>query len=549
MEKETKPSVPAAYVADDPAKLLQRRNCSYWEWFTKWFAVVMLAVFPLTIGFNGYYDITESKYIIFKIFVSVYLAGIALIWVGFLLQKSLLRQRGEEGWQRLSLPQILLLAFAAWSILSALLSQYRSVTWVGDGRFEGVCSLLFYTVVFMCFSFWGEYSDKPFYAMGAMAVVLGLVSILQTVGVDFLSPEGMDYSTIHFLATIGNVDCVGGIISIIMPALGCMFVLRESKWRWYVCLPGYLLLWYVQLYIDVDSSKLGLGFALLVALPFLLTQRRHAVNTLVLLGATAGVYALQKLVTVTGVDMVYSVTLTPGKRVWVLLAAALVLLGLAYLLSRSDKPLRFSPKTMRLATAGVLLVCVAAGLVLLYTYGGSNRLLGEISQAMHGNLTDDAGSGRGIVWKNCIKLIAANPVTGYGPGTFMTVYEPYNTTIVFDFAHNDFLQIGVCQGLVGLVLYMAFLIALAVRAFKWAPRCPMVVIMASSVAGYLVHSFFAFSIAIVMPLFWVMAGLLDKCIRQIPRTAPAEGKRKDEKASAAAKPKAVSGGKTKKAGK
>ena len=159
-----------------------------------------------------------------------------------------------------------------------------------------------------------------------------------------------------------------------------------------------------------------------------------------------------------------------------------------------------------------------AALIFLYRYSGEQRLLVEISQMLHGELSDSAGTGRGVVWKNCITLIRETPIIGSGPGTFSARHEPFNTTQFFDFAHNDFLQIGVCQGLVGLALYVAFLVSLAVRALRVAPRCPQIVIFGGAAVGYLVYSFFVFSIAIVSPLFWVMAGIMDKMVRQVEIT-------------------------------
>ena len=100
----------------------------------------------------------------------------------------------------------------------------------------------------------------------------------------------------------------------------------------------------------------------------------------------------------------------------------------------------------------------------------------------------------------------------------MPYNDAYNTAKgrneVIDFAHNDFLNIGACTGLVGLGLYAAFLAALLVRCFRKAERCPVLLILLAGILGYLVYSFFVFSIAIVSPLFWVMAGLADQCVRQ-----------------------------------
>ena len=86
--------------------------------------------------------------------------------------------------------------------------------------------------------------------------------------------------------------------------------------------------------------------------------------------------------------------------------------------------------------------------------------------------------------------------------------------IKVDFPHNDFLSVAACTGLVGLALYLAFLITLAVRCIRRAERSPVLLIFLAGMIGYLVYSFFVFSIAIISPLFWVLAGVADKCVRQ-----------------------------------
>ena len=95
------------------AMLLCRRGATYWENFTKGFALVMLLVFPLLMGLNGYTAITEGKYILFKILTFCYVGGALLIFGGYFLEKNAWRVRKAEGFQRLTLPQILLLAFTA----------------------------------------------------------------------------------------------------------------------------------------------------------------------------------------------------------------------------------------------------------------------------------------------------------------------------------------------------------------------------------------------------------------------------------------------------
>lgn len=525
MKKETKPKKQAVKVAflDGDAGLLRRSACTYWERFSHWFALILLALFPLFPGTNGYYNITGTKYGAFAWLTVIFVVICGLTLAGFFLEKKLLRARTAEGRQRLTLPQILLIAFLLWSTLSAILSPYPfAEVWQGQGRHDGLFCMLLYGAVFLLLSFWGEYSDRYTLALAAMAVVLGAMIVMQIGGSTILYPAEMNYYNTNFLGTIGNVDCVSGIVSVVAPALACGFVLLNTKWR-YLCLPGYAMLLYIQLFIDVDTGKIGLVAALVVVLPFLLTQRRHIADTLVVGAASAAVFALHKALAVVGSLEEVTVSATMSKTTWILLGTAVLLFAVVALLYWRDKnlggaPLPVKAKTIRIIVAVVEAAVIVLAVIFLYNYSGEHRLLIEISQMLHGELSDSAGTGRGVVWKNCITLIRETPIIGSGPGTFAARHEPFNTTQFFDFAHNDFLQIGVCQGLVGLALYVAFLVSLAVRALRVVPRCPQIVIFGAAAVGYLVYSFFVFSIAIVSPLFWVMAGIMDKMVRQVQET-------------------------------
>ena len=525
MKKDLQPKK-AAFL-DGNAELLRRGSCTYWEKIAHWFSVILLLVLPLLPGVNGYMNITATKYDAFKWLTVVFVIVCGLIWTGFYMEKKLLRTRAAEGQQKLTLPQILMLAFILWSALSAVLSSYPfSEVWQGQGRSEGLLGVLLYGAVFLLLSFWGEYSDRYTFALAIMAVVQGVMMVMQAFGSTILYPEGLSYADTGFLGTIGNVDCVAGIVSIVVPALACGFVMVAAKWR-YLCLPGFALLLYIQFFTDVDTGKIALAAALVVVLPFLLTQRRHIADTMVVGAVTALVFAVYKALTFIRTVEETTAVFTMGKASWLMLAVAVVLLAVAAFLYWRDKktegkPLHIKPKTIRIAVAAIEAVAIVAAVVFLYTYSGEHRLLIEISQMLHGELSDNAGTGRGIVWKNCIAFIRETPIIGSGPGTFAARHEPFNTTQYFDLAHNDFLQIGVCQGLVGLALYVAFLVSLAVRALRVAPRCSQIVIFGGAAVGYLVYSFFVFSIGIVSPLFWVMVGIMDKMVRQVEMTTAAK---------------------------
>ncbi len=517
--KSAKNGVNAAESAQKPlvrADVLPgRQKCAYWEKLTFGFSTLMLTVFPLLPGTQGYFNITESKYLYFRVFTMIYVVLCAIIFLYVFCSSKELTLRRKEGFQRLTLPQIFVLAYLVWGVISAIASPYPSgEVWTGQSRYEGLYSMLLYGAIFFCLSFWGEYSAKPVYGLALAAAVMGFIGVLQIFRSTVMFPEGYDYYNSSFLATLGNKDCFSGVTAVCVPVLVCAFCILDSKLRW-ICLPGAMLMFYVQLAADVDSGKLGLAVAFVVTLPYLVDSRKKLSRALISWAALAICYAVYRIFP----NYNYR---EPDKMFWFTVAAALLFAVIGSVLGLIKREFKLKPKYIRRGVAALLIVLVIAGLTVIFLYSGNNRLLHEASEFLHGRLDDRAGSGRGFIWKHSLELVGKMPIIGSGPGTFFSRFSVYNSAYqelspntVVDFAHNDFIQIAVCVGVIGVALYVAFLVSLAVRALKAAKYSPLVVIFAAGVIGYAVHSFFAFSIAIVTPLFWVCAGLLDKCVRQV----------------------------------
>lgn len=490
--------------------LLRQTERPYWERLSQIFAILLLSVFPLLIGEEGYANITADKFGFFKNLTLFYLACAALLWLPCLKDKSLYTARKQKYAQKISVPQAALLLYVLWGVICALVSPQEEL-WIGFRRNEGVFSMLLYASVFLALSLWGEYCDYLLPALSVTALAQAVLSLSQIWGSGLLYPQGYTYYDLQFVGTIGNIDFVSGFITLVLPALVCGFILLETRFR-YVMLAGAALLFALQSLIGVDSGRVGLAVSLLLSLPFLCSERKRAARTLYALAVSLAAGGISRYIAPGSVS-------APSKTP-LLLLTALALAAAGFFLSKKDAAFPFEPRAIRMAVAAVELVAILAALVYLFQYSGSNALMRDAHELLHGRLSDTAGSGRGLIWKVSVNCMNANPLFGCGPGGFargLTPYYDYEALGAWiDAAHNDFLHIGVCTGYVGLFFYAAFVLSLAVRALKSAARCPLVLIFAGAVAGYLTHSFFSISVPIVSPLFWAMAGLLEKLIRQLP---------------------------------
>ena len=496
----------------DAQLLLRQTERPYWERLSQVFAIVLLSVFPLMVGKAGYSSITADKFEFFKNLTLFYLACAALLWLLCWKDRSLYKARKQKYPQKISIPQIALLLYVLWGVICALVSPQEDL-WLGFRRNEGVFSMLLYAAVFLALSLWGEYCDYLLPALSLMAVAEAALSLSQLWGGSFLYPPGENYHTMGFVGTFGNVDFMSGFIALTLPALVCGFILLETRFR-YIMLAAASLLLAVQVHITVNSGEVGLIASLLLSLPFLCAERKRAIRTLYALAVLLAVGAVSRRVAPAFVRA------GPSKTPLLLLLAALLLAAAGFVLSKKGGVLSLEPRTVRIAIAALELVAAVGIIAYLFQYSGSNILLRDAHELLHGRFDDLAGSGRGQMWKATVKLMNDHPLFGCGPGGFARGLVPYYDHVALgqwiDAAHNDFLHIGGCTGYVGLAFYLVFVLSLAVRALKNAGRCPLLLIFGSAVAGYLAHSFFSISVPIVSPLFWAMAGLLEKLIRQLP---------------------------------
>jgi O-antigen ligase len=125
------------------------------------------------------------------------------------------------------------------------------------------------------------------------------------------------------------------------------------------------------------------------------------------------------------------------------------------------------------------------------------------------------------VWKGTLELIKDNPLLGTGPETFAYSFLPYrpaelNQTaewqFLFNKAHNEYLNIAACTGLLGLGAYLWIIIKFIfvnvrsrfTRMTSGSARNNILQVgLFSGWVGVVVSNFFGFSVVVTSLLFWV----------------------------------------------
>lgn len=173
-----------------------------------------------------------------------------------------------------------------------------------------------------------------------------------------------------------------------------------------------------------------------------------------------------------------------------------------------------------------LLLCVLAGLFLLYdaNFGGHAERYGSLGRYLR--FSDEWGTYRGLIWRITMEAYGKQPlrhkIFGYGLDTFgMMVMEYREETFricgqVFDSAHNEYLQYFVTVGPLGFLSYMGFLAAALVRIVKNTPDFKYGLAILFGVLCYLAQGIVTINLPIVTPIMWMLLSVGAAAARRDP---------------------------------
>jgi len=462
------------------------------------------------------------------------------------------------------------LGFAAVTILSSLLSPFDGMLFIGrsyepvrfnvwlgmEERFDGAVTQLLFVAIYFIVSRWYKPSTKDFILFGISAGLVALIGILQFYGMDFLKlwpnhvPEYYreNYYDIFFRSTLGNINIVSTYVCVTILFTGFLFIRTpedssilltneglkphetgiglKAEWRYLWLAASALCFWMMDL-ANSDSGLVGVAAASFLAIPLVIENRKTLGRFLILISTWVYVFALQMYFYDVSIREIRTAAgMIPFFIVVVLLAAGGVVLirwkssasGTEKSESNAEHPVSNTAQPARWKLGIIIIVsCIAAGLLAVEflgrqeVAGGYGRFIYEAREIMHGNIRDELGTNRIYIWRNALAALPNDPVIGTGPDTFVFAFPQeahgfYGEN--YDKAHNEYIQILICQGILGLLCYMTFLGGVFVKGLKRAFRNPLAAAALVAFTGYCVQAIFNISLPIASQMLWVLAGML-----------------------------------------
>lgn len=352
-----------------------------------------------------------------------------------------------------------LLIYGAFTLVSCLLSKYPAVAFGGGSRREGFVTIAVYLALFFAVSRYARPGRWMLYLSGASVSVFCIICLLQLAGFN------------PFYLYPGQLDYYDAGISYSGQFLGTVGNAGFAAALLCLALPAF-----VCALVRLDGRRRF----------YLLIPTALCIATLLWMRISAGIVGI--------------------------LGTVLIALPVC---TRSNQIRR----AIVIAEAAL---CTAA---LLAIYALGSRLSGtlyEFSELLHGRADLSFGSGRLMIWRECLSLFIRRPLFGGGADTLLLYFDEqftrYNAATgetiraSIDAAHNEYLNILVNQGLLALLSYLAALVSSLLRWMRSARRIVPAAICGCAVVGYSIAAFFGISMCICTPYFILSWALLERTL-------------------------------------
>ena len=482
--------------------------------------ILLLCIQPLYLNSARYISLTWHKFIFFVVYMVIILIAVIIIWISRVASNPRLGPR-----ERPYLADWAVLGFAIITLLSAIFSPFKDIAdvWVGipepSGRYDGAITQLLYVAVFLIVAHWYKPRVRHFAFFGISASLIGLIGILQFYGMDFLKlwPNDLpqyhaeNYYNIFFRSTLGNVDIVSTFVCVAILLCGFLFIRMKSKWQPLWLAASALNFWLMEL-ADAYSGRVGVIVATVLALPFIVENMKTLGRAMILASSWLAAFVAQMLL----FDVLIMNTRTFMSTLPYIFAF-IILLAAGILLSKRGKESGRDEKPKWKLGLILIAICIVAGIAGVEVLGkrdentGYKNLVADLRDVLHGDIRDELGTNRVYIWRNALSVYPNHPIIGTGPDTFEQAFPEdaqWKYDQNYDKAHNEYIQILICQGILGLICYLLFLVASSLKSAPKAFKNPLLMAVLAAFTGYCVQAFFNINLPIASQLLWVFAGML-----------------------------------------
>lgn len=458
---------------------------------TTLFLIYMGAAYPL-IMHDKYFDITVTKYRAFYIALCIYAVLMVLavlvdvLWRDENSGKKQHRSAGRVGASagevqdhgligrlrrflnshNIMVMDIFMAAFVLANVIAFFMSGNKAAAYTGEeGRRCGLQFILLALFLYVCMARYcriRRYVAVIFMLAGSF---VGVVGICQFMGYDFLGlREGLMQSIRNvYISTFGNIDIFASFLCVLVPAAAGAYISSAGKESIVIRITAVIAVLTGTGAVIISNANLayaGVGGAMIAAWIWASYRGKIKKFADVCLVMACGVLAISIMLGQT--DSGYSELdglscfVSDSRMVWIVSVVVLVVWVAIRLASKWT--VKFRGKAALAVSVGVSL----AGIVTVVIYAVHNHM-GVFS------FEDSWGNYRGFVWRRLMEAYSDFSVPqmlfGYGNESVKAImtdryYDDMMNTVgvIYDNAHNEYLQYLITTGIFGAVSYVGLLV-------------------------------------------------------------------------------------------
>ena len=458
---------------------------------TTLFLIYMGAAYPL-IMHDRYFDITLTKYRAFYIPLCIYAVLMVMavlvdvLWRDENSGKKQHRSAGRVGASagevqdhgligrlrrflnshNIMVMDIFMAAFVLANVIAFFMSGNKAAAYTGEeGRRCGLQFILLALFLYVCMARYcriRRYVAVIFMLAGSF---VGVVGICQFMGYDFLGlREGLMQSIRNvYISTFGNIDIFASFLCVLVPVAAGAYISSAGKESIVIRITAVIAVLTGTGAVIISNANLayaGVGGAMIAAWIWASYRGRIREFADVCLVMACGVLAINIMLGQT--DSGYSELdglscfVSDSRMVWIVSVVVLVVWAAIRLASKWT--VKFRGKAALAVSVGVSL----AGIVTVVIYAVHNHM-GIFS------FEDSWGNYRGFVWRRLMEVYSDFSVPqrlfGYGNESVKAImtdryYDDMMNTVgvIYDNAHNEYLQYLITTGIFGAVSYVGLLV-------------------------------------------------------------------------------------------
>ena len=339
-------------------------------------------------------------------------------------------------------------------IASVYTAENKEFAIIGvPGRWEGLVTIMLYIFLFIVARLYLTPDERLFKIILFTAIIVSIYGILQTMGIEPFPRDILreNWGSRAF-STMGNPNFLGSYIVLIIPISIYFYIINKNI----TGLTAYIILFYCLLCTNTRGAWLGT------------------------------------------------------------IASILAFAAIHYIYFRYSKE-EFNRY--------IILFVITVLLLALYNFNTDGAFIDRflsISRDANefladGDRSDYTGAHRGFIWKRVVELIKARPLTGYGLENLGEAFKKYYTKDMIEFwgevrypdkAHNEYLHIAVTTGIPSLLVYLTMCFLIILKGLTRLKNCKIMLLILSSVMGYMTAAFFNISVVSVAYVYWSFLGLL-----------------------------------------